>query len=79
LQQLGEVFSDLSSVFSEVEKPDNSEIKKIQPKLSTLYENLKKSVFQISNSYEQQLSVFKRYFEKNLSEIISNSEKLNRV
>jgi len=79
LQQLGEVFSQLSSVYSEVEKPENSEVWKIQPKLSSLYESLKKSVFQISNSYEQQLSIFKRYFEKNLSEIILNSEKLNKV
>lgn len=79
LQQLGEVFSDLSSVFSEVEKPENSEIKKIQPKLSSLYDSLKKSVFQISNSYEQQLSIFKKYLEKNLSEIICNSDKLTKV
>jgi septation ring formation regulator EzrA len=78
-KQLGEVFSELSSVYSEVEKPEYSEVRKFQPRLSTLYDSLKKSVFQISNSYEQQLSIFKRYFERNLNDIIVNSEKLNKV
>ena len=69
----------MSLGFSEIEKPNHRDIQEINPKVSVLYENMKKSAYHISNSFEQQLSLFKKVFEKNLSEITLNSEKLAKV
>ena len=73
LQKLGEIYSELSAGYSEIEKCGREEISKITPQLGDLYKNLKKSVFQMSNTYEQHLNIFKKYFGRNLQDVANLS------
>lgn len=72
MKEIGELFSNLGEGYSEIEKTERPELEKIKPSLSHLYVNLKKSVFQMSNSLEQKLNIFKRFFERNLTDISEN-------
>lgn len=72
MKEIGELFSNLGEGYSEIEKSQRPELEKIKPSLSHLYVNLKKSVFQMSNSLEQKLNIFKRFFERNLTDISEN-------
>lgn len=76
MKQIGELFSNLGEGYSEIEKAQRPELEKIKPSLSHLYVNLKKSVFQMSNSLEQKLNIFKRFFERNLADISDNGTHL---
>jgi len=72
LKELGELFSNLGEGYAEIEKSDRPELAKVKPSLSHLYINLKKSIFQMSNTLEQKHNIFKRFFERNLTEISEN-------
>jgi len=72
MKELGELFSNLGEGYAEVEKANQPELAKIRPSLSHLYLGLKKSVFQMSNNLEQKLNIFKRFFERSLTDISDN-------
>lgn len=79
LKRLGEIYSDLFQSFGEIEKSNRPEIAQISPSVSGLYHGLKQSMFQLSNTFEQHLNNFKRFFEKNMSELNHSSEALAKV
>lgn len=72
MKELGELFSTLGEGYAEIEKANQPELAKVRPSLSHLYLGLKKSVFQMSNSLEQRLNIFKRFFERSLTDISEN-------
>lgn len=76
LKKLGDMYSELSTNYSEIEKSGRAEIKQLEPPLSGLYSNLKKCVFQMSNTYEQHLNILKRYISRNLEDVKNHSANL---
>jgi hypothetical protein len=72
MKELGELFSNLGEGYAEIEKSEREELAKVKPSLSHLYINLKKSIFQMSNTLEQKHNIFKRFFERNLTDISEN-------
>ncbi len=76
LKTLADIYSELSMGYNELERTGRPEITQIAPSLSSLYSNLKKSVFQLSNTYEQHLNIFKRYISRNLDDVTHNSTNL---
>lgn len=65
--------------FAEVEKPERLELRQITPPLSRLYHNLKKSCFHLSHSYEQHVSFFGRFFDRNLQEVSQAATEICKV
>lgn len=76
LKKLADIYSELSMGYYELEKSGRPEITQIVPSVSSLYSNLKKCVFQMSNTYEQHLNILKRYISRNLEDVSHHSTNL---
>ena len=79
LAKLGDIYSQLSSCYSEIEKWSRPELDHITPKLGDLYNTLKNSVFQLSNTYEQHSNIFSKYFERTLQDVFEQSSSVVEV
>lgn len=69
LARLGDIYSQLATSFSEIERWERPELASISPQLGELYNTLKNSVFQLSNTYGQHANIFGKYFERTLQDV----------
>lgn len=79
LAKLGDIYSQLSSCYGEIERWNRPELEHIAPKLGDLYNTLKNSVFQLSNTYEQHSNIFHKYFERTLQDVFEHSISVTEV
>lgn len=73
LEKLGQIYSQLSGCYTEIERWNRPELKNISPKLGDLYNTLKNSVYHLSNTYSQHSSIFSKYFERTLQDVSEHS------
>lgn len=79
MRKLGEIYSDLSTTISEVEKCEREELRNIAPRLGDLFSNLKNCSFHLSNTYEQHLNIIVKYIGRDLQIVSDASRKLSKV
>ena len=79
MKKLGEIYSELATTITEVEKCERDELRNIAPRLGDLYTNLKNSSFHLSNTYEQHLNIIVKYIGRDLQVVSDVSRKLSKV
>lgn len=79
MSKLGEIYSELSFSITEVEKCGRPELSGIAPQLGELYTNLKNCSYQLSNTYEQHMTIFVKYLGRNLHDVSELSKNLGQV
>lgn len=79
LAKLGDVYSQLSGCYSEIERWNRPELVQISPKLGDLYNTLKNSVFQLSNTYGKHSNIFSKFFERTLQDVFEHSNMVCEV
>lgn len=80
MSEIGEVFGDLGSCCQEIEAIENPpDINLINPKVSTIYKNLKTSFCSWSNLFEHQKKNIKKLFDPALQQLTLNNNDIVNV
>jgi len=80
MAEIGQLFGDLSSCSREIEAIEKPpDINQIQPKVSTVYNNLKTSFLSWSNLYEHQKKNIKKLFNPTIEKLTSSNEEIKNV